>query len=827
LSAACAKRLGTALLALVLAPMAIAQSDPFALPSPRPASPGAYQWGLEMLRFERAWAVTKGRAHVAMPEKGAIAPHEDLASGLDGPLRPHISDTLAEDALYHSTMTVGVLAARGFNGKGISGACPFCSVSLYDGATSAASSAAIASGAGVISLSAGIPLPADSPPRTCALGNALLPDFCPVLSRAEERDAVYVAIAHNVAVNRVAFPASHPTVIGVGGLQPDGKFWKTGYDSSNPGSSYGPEIRLLAPSTDILTTHPRNGRYSVTGLRCGELVDSPNGGERTLPASYAGYGDCNGTSFSAPFVAAIAALMRSANPLLTAAEVRSIIYGTATRPVAGPEGSGLTFYIPDAGAAVQAAAGPLASNRGTPMFSLFSSGAARHLFTSSPQVALAAAAGEFRRNGQQANAVYESFGDPVPGMARFHGIRCSDVVQCVVPARRAFYLFATENSPASHPLVPLYRMTQVCQTGGEGCASTRAFAYATSADAVRELERRGYVLDVVEGFIYLPEGSAPPGTLPLCLGYDAARIDHILYARAQCDRTQFTAASGDSSGGNYAHVAMLGYVPTSGFGDPERNHTAMWWNADESGWGVNFAHQGDTVFATLFTYDSAGKPLWLVMSNGARQGGADTYSGPLYRTTGPAFNAVPFTPIGAANVAQVGTMRVTFGAAETTLDYEVDGTRVAKKIAKQVFGARAAQCAPSSDSRAALVNYQDMWWNPAESGWGLNIAHQGDTLFATLFTYAADGSPLWLVMAQGLLKPDGGFEGDLYRTRGSAFNAQPFVPVAPADVTKVGTMRLRFADGASGTLEYSVDGVPVTKAITRQVFDSPVPHCTH
>ena len=37
-------------------------------------------------------------------------------------------------------------------------------------------------------------------------------------------------------------------------------------------------------------------------------------------------------------------------------------------------------------------------------------------------------------------------------------------------------------------------------------------------------------------------------------------------------------------------------------------------------------------------------PLWLVMSDGRRQGTADTFSGVLYRTTGPVFNAVPFNP---------------------------------------------------------------------------------------------------------------------------------------------------------------------------------------
>ena len=53
-------------------------------------------------------------------------------------------------------------------------------------------------------------------------------------------------------------------------------------------------------------------------------------------------------------------------------------------------------------------------------------------------------------------------------------------------------------------------------------------------------------------------------------------------------------------------------------------------------------------------------------------------------------------------------------------------------------------------------NYQGMWWNaPAgsESGWGINFAHQGDTIFATWFTFGLDGKPLWLVAAANKTAP--------------------------------------------------------------------------
>lgn len=255
------------------------------------------------------------------------------------------------------------------------------------------------------------------------------------------------------------------------------------------------------------------------------------------------------------------------------------------------------------------------------------------------------------------------------------------------------------------------------------------------------------------------------------------------------------------------------------------NHTALWWNPVESGWGLNVNHQGDTLFATLFTYDASGSPLWLVMSAGARQGSGEAFSGELYRTTGPAFNAVPFTPIGAGNITRVGNMSLDFSGATGTLTYSFQGVSVTKTIQKQQFGSRIATCAATTMDRAALGNYQDLWWNAAESGWGLNITHQDNTLFSTLFTYDLNGQGVWLVMPSGNRQVDGSFLGDLYRTTGPAFNARPFTPITASDITRVGTMSLRFATGTSGTVAYSVNGVNVTKAITRQVFSSPVPAC--
>jgi len=254
--------------------------------------------------------------------------------------------------------------------------------------------------------------------------------------------------------------------------------------------------------------------------------------------------------------------------------------------------------------------------------------------------------------------------------------------------------------------------------------------------------------------------------------------------------------------------------------------TSLWWNPNESGWGLNLNQQGGLMFGTLFTYDASRAPLWLVMPAGTLQADGVTFTGDLYRTTGPAFNANPFTPIGPANITRVGSMTVSFSQANAgALTYTVNGIEVKKSIQRQVYGARSANCLPGTGSRTASTHYQDLWWNAAESGWGINLTHQDNTLFATLFTYDAAGRDLWLVMSGGARQTDGSYLGDLFRTAGSAFNAVPFVPLSAADVTQVGTMRLRFTNGNAGTLTYTNNGITVTKAITRQEFSTPVSAC--
>ena len=52
--------------------------------------------------------------------------------------------------------------------------------------------------------------------------------------------------------------------------------------------------------------------------------------------------------------------------------------------------------------------------------------------------------------------------------------------------------------------------------------------------------------------------------------------------------------------------------------------------------------------------------------------------------------------------------------------------------------------AGSVPATTVTVNYNDLWWDPNESGWGVNVAQQGSTLFLTFFIYGADSKPTWV-----------------------------------------------------------------------------------
>ena len=257
-------------------------------------------------------------------------------------------------------------------------------------------------------------------------------------------------------------------------------------------------------------------------------------------------------------------------------------------------------------------------------------------------------------------------------------------------------------------------------------------------------------------------------------------------------------------------------------------YDGLWWRSPggiESGWGLNLTHQGEILVATWFTYDLDGSGMWLVMTRGERIGDAK-FEGLLYRTTGPAFNQ-PFNPA-LFKATEVGKATLDFSDANNgVFTYRVNGVTQSKPITRQVFGA--LPVCITGNSPGVLANYQGLWWNApenSESGWGINLIHQSDTLFATWFTYDEGGKGMWLVMSNGT-RTDADtptYRGALHRTRGPSFDANPWLP-SQVSLTAVGTASFSFADANTAQFDFVVEGFSKRKQLVRQIFASPPSRC--
>lgn len=125
-----------------------------------------------------------------------------------------------------------------------------------------------------------------------------------------------------------------------------------------------------------------------------------------------------------------------------------------------------------------------------------------------------------------------------------------------------------------------------------------------------------------------------------------------------------------------AAALLAAALPAAAQSVPAANFTDMWWNPDESGWGVSFAQHAGThqVFAVWYTYDpreasASGqyRPLWIVMPGG-------TWTTPQ-RLTGDVYvtDGVPFDQPGSDMVStRVGTFTFDFtDASSGTFTYAI------------------------------------------------------------------------------------------------------------------------------------------------------------
>jgi len=149
-----------------------------------------------------------------------------------------------------------------------------------------------------------------------------------------------------------------------------------------------------------------------------------------------------------------------------------------------------------------------------------------------------------------------------------------------------------------------------------------------------------------------------------------------------------------------------------------------------------------------------------------------------------------------------------------------------KRLALALTAAIVLVCSQASASPPPTVDVSDIWWNPNESGWGMQLVESDGFVFATLFVYDTQSLPTWYT---GDLDNNTGFlswSGGLYATTGPYFGTVPFDPKL-VTASQVGTMTIALTTPEQGTLTYTVNGVSVTKSIIRQTLQAVDPSGTY
>jgi alpha-tubulin suppressor-like RCC1 family protein len=273
-----------------------------------------------------------------------------------------------------------------------------------------------------------------------------------------------------------------------------------------------------------------------------------------------------------------------------------------------------------------------------------------------------------------------------------------------------------------------------------------------------------------------------------------------------------------TTSGEDARVVPL---PLTGVGTSNSipvNLSDIWWNPNESGWGLTIADHETNLFVVWYTYDASGKPAWFTIPGGTFSGNDRYFSGDVYTTTGPCYSAATFNPA-LVRGTRVGTALFDFAPADLPSGWArfsgtIGTTSWNKSIQRQPFG---------NASSSWGSDYTDIWWNAAESGWGLTLSQHGDNIFGVLYTYDCDGSPLFVVLPGVTFSASNRFTGDLYTTRasGSWWGSVTFNPAQVA-VSRVGTATITFS-GSSATFSATINGSTRTRAVVQQPFGHRAP----
>lgn len=248
------------------------------------------------VRVARAWELQRGSAQVrvAVIDVGVSATHPDLTSKLDDGFNVTTGAGDDTDAPFntHGTHIAGIIAASTNNAEGVVGVSWGSRIVPVKAANPLGFTSDVWLAEGLIwAAESGVDV------AVLSFGLSARSDVLEEAVRfAVDRGVIVVASAGNTSGEGVLYPGAYADVIAVGATD--------NCDKLASFSTRGAEVELVAPGVDIFSTM--------------HTMFEPHS-----------YGFSSGTSVATPVVAGVAALIRSAAPGISVAEVREVLARTS------------------------------------------------------------------------------------------------------------------------------------------------------------------------------------------------------------------------------------------------------------------------------------------------------------------------------------------------------------------------------------------------------------------------------------------------------------------------------------------------------------------
>lgn len=258
-------------------------------------------WSLQRVLLNQLWEQATGKGvKVAVIDTGVDSSNKQLTGAVSGG-KTFVDGSATKDDEGHGTRVAGIIAARPLKGTGFVGIAREATILSYRytggeekqgdaGTMSDAIKTAVAAGAKIINISSDTQNKKDDPTLAAAVADAV------------RKGALIVAAAGNDGADGKfadTYPAAYPGVLAVAASDRN--------DERAFFSQAGNFVDIAAPGVGMVSTVPQGGQCTA-----------------------------DGTSFAAPYVAGVAALLKQKYPEWDAAQIATRIQETAQRPSRGP-----------------------------------------------------------------------------------------------------------------------------------------------------------------------------------------------------------------------------------------------------------------------------------------------------------------------------------------------------------------------------------------------------------------------------------------------------------------------------------------------------------